>query len=217
MPLTEQEKRSTPPILPAVVAAAVLIAAPMAASHEGLRTHPYLDPAGIPTVCYGETELAMRVYSADECGAMLRERLIKDYAPKIAACLPGLVNDAKANALGAFIDAAYNAGVAAVCSSRMARAARAGDLSAACNGFPGWYVTARGKVYAGLVARRKAEQRLCLVDTIPAVGSEPAPYLRWARPVDFQMCVKVKPGAQPPLLGPRPTNKVPFPRRPDTA
>jgi lysozyme len=153
-----------PPALPAIVAAAVLICAPLTASREGLRTKPYLDPAGIPTVCYGETELPLRVYSADECGAMLRQRLLKDYAPKIAACLPELVDKQKANALAAFIDAAYNAGPSAVCKSRMAKAVHAGQLGVACDAFSGWYVIARGKKLPGLVKRREAERKLCMVD-----------------------------------------------------
>lgn len=197
-----RKQPSTPPKLPAIIAAAVLVAMPLTARFEGLRTKPYLDPAGIPTVCYGETELALRVYSVDECGAMLRQRLLKDYAPKVAACVPSLVSEAKANALAAFVDASYNAGPKAVCNSRMAKAVRAGDLRAACDGFAGWYVTARGKRFPGLVRRREAERQLCLKDAEPQL-------IR----VDYQRCTTVSPG---PIE--RPDHySLPYKRRKDMA
>jgi lysozyme len=143
----------------AAIAAACLVAAPLTAAFEGLRTKPYLDPAGIQTVCYGETEREMRVYTADECGSLLRQRLAKDYAPKVLACLPQ-VADRKA-VFAALIDASYNAGPKAVCNSRMATSIRAGQWRAACDGFSGWYVTAKGKRLPGLVRRREAERNLC--------------------------------------------------------
>jgi lysozyme len=145
------------------IAAAVLLAAPITASFEGLRTKPYLDPANIPTVCYGETELAMRVYSADECGQMLRARLAKDYAPHILDCLPQVADRPKVFA--ALLDASYNAGWAAVCKSRMVDAFRSGNDG--CALFEGWYVTTRNRktgvrvTLPGLVRRRKAEAALC--------------------------------------------------------
>jgi hypothetical protein len=49
---------------------------------------------------------------------------------------------------GALLDAAYNAGWRkwrAVCNSRMARSIHAGDWAGACNGFYGWYTTARDR------------------------------------------------------------------------
>lgn len=146
----------------AAIAAAVLVAVPLTAGFEGLRTRPYRDPANIETVCFGDTEVEMRVYTADECGKLLRERMARDYAPKVLACLPQLMDPKRKPVFAALIDAAYNAGPAAVCRSRMARAIRAGDWKAACKGFVGWYETARGKWYRGLHRRRLAERDLCL-------------------------------------------------------
>jgi hypothetical protein len=74
----------------ACIAAACAVATPLIMASEGLRTKPYLDPVKIPTVCYGETQVEMRAYSKDECGAMLRKRLAAIYAPKVLACLPQL-------------------------------------------------------------------------------------------------------------------------------
>lgn len=155
----------TPPKAPAAIAAAVLIAAPLTAAYEGLRTKPYKDPAGIPTVCYGETERAMRDYTPDECAVLLRARQASDYAPAVLQCVPGLAEPIRVNAFAASIDAAYNAGFAAFCRSPMARKFNAGDWAGGCAEFSNWYVTARvngkPKVLPGLLKRRAAERALC--------------------------------------------------------
>jgi GH24 family phage-related lysozyme (muramidase) len=46
----------------------------------------------------------------------------------------------------------------------MAKAVHAGQLGVACDAFSGWYVIARGKKLPGLVKRREAERKLCMVD-----------------------------------------------------
>jgi lysozyme len=152
----------------AIIAAACACATPLIMASEGLRTRPYLDPVKIPTVCYGETQVEMRVYSRDECGRMLRERLARIYAPKVLACLPQLGVPERRHEFAAMIDSSYNAGPAAVCKSRMAEHIRAGRWAAACNSLQGWYVTARDrrtgvrKAYPGLVRRRIEAKHLCL-------------------------------------------------------
>jgi GH24 family phage-related lysozyme (muramidase) len=85
---------------------------------EGLRNKPYLDPAHILTVCYGETQGIdqAKIYSNDECAIRLRKRLAEDYAPRIIACLPELT-ERRIKVFGALLDAAYNAGPVAVCNS----------------------------------------------------------------------------------------------------
>lgn len=146
----------------AAIAAAVLVAAPLTASYEGLRTHPYGDPAPkhTRTVCYGETQVEMRVYSADECGAMLRSALGKRYAPIILKCVPGLAD--RRNVFGASLDLAYNAGAGGFCRSPMAWRFNRGDWSGGCDAFRGWHVAPGGKLLPGLVRRRIAERALCL-------------------------------------------------------
>lgn len=146
------------------IAAAVAVAVPVTAGFEGLRTKPYRDPVGIPTVCYGETERAMRTYTADECAVMLKARQAADYAPKVLDCVPGFVDDRHRHAFAAAIDASYNAGSAAFCRSRMARSFNLGRWADGCNGFVGWYETGAGKRLPGLTRRRAAERTLCLKD-----------------------------------------------------
>lgn len=159
MPSAEQPR--TPPKAPAIIAACALCAA-LTAGYEGLRTKPYKDPVGISTVCYGETERAMRSYTADECMALLKDRQASDYAPAVLRCVPGFADERRRYAFAASIDAAYNAGIAAFCRSRMARAFNAGQWKAGCAGFVGWYETAKGKRLKGLVRRRASERALCL-------------------------------------------------------
>jgi lysozyme len=71
--------------------------------------------------------------------------------------------------MAALLDAAYNAGPAAVCRSPMVARINAGDLRAGCDAFRGWYVRSAGQERKGLVARRsgigdgrKSERDLCL-------------------------------------------------------
>ena len=153
----------TPPKAPAIIAAAVLLAGPVTAAFEGLRTKPYHDPGdGRLTVCYGETEREMRLYTADECLVLLEARQKQDYAPAVLKCVPGFADERRRPAFAASIDAAYNAGIAAFCRSRMARSFNAGHWKQGCEGFRGWYVTAGGKRLRGLERRREAERTLCL-------------------------------------------------------
>jgi lysozyme len=159
----------TPPKTPAVIAAAVLVAAPLATQFEGYVSKAKPDPVGIPTYCYGETENVdpTRIYSKSECAALLRARMAADYAPKLIAptCLPQIADNRFV--FGALLDASYNAGPAAVCKSRMAASIKAGDIAGACKGLIGWYTTAKDrktgvrKQLPGLVKRRNAEAAVC--------------------------------------------------------
>jgi lysozyme len=104
---------------------------PLAAKWEGYSPTVYKDSAGIPTYCYGETEMLRHdpahIYAKTECMALLRSRMQRDYAPKIAACLPEIVGNRFV--FGALIDASYNAGPIAVCRSPMAQLIRAGRVA----------------------------------------------------------------------------------------
>jgi lysozyme len=160
----------TPAKAAVLCAAAATLCLPLTQNSEGLRNRPYLDPAHILTVCYGETQGIdpAKIYSNDECAVRLRKRLAQDYAPRILACLPELADERRIKVFGALLDAAYNAGAVAVCNSRMARSIHAGDWRGACNGFYGWYTTARDRktgariALKGLVIRRGKEADLCL-------------------------------------------------------
>lgn len=136
-------------------AGAIALAAPIVMHFEGLATRPYLDPVGIPTVCYGETSAQMRQYSPGECSDMLNASLAK-HGAQIAPCLPpGLPAHQQAAALSF----AYNVGAGAFCGSTFARKLKAGDPTA-CAELSRW-TYAGGKQLPGLVRRRAAERAMC--------------------------------------------------------
>jgi lysozyme len=128
---------------------------------EGLRTVAYLDPVGIPTVCFGETKgvkLGDR-YTKEECKDMLKESLV-EHERGMRKCL-GRPDDIPDLTYGAFLSFTYNVGVGAFCKSTMVRKANAGDLVGACNELPRW-TKAKGITLPGLVTRREEEKQMCL-------------------------------------------------------
>lgn len=122
------------------------------------------------TYCYGQTDEFGKVkpgtkFVKQQCDELLAESLPK-YLAKIEPCIKVDLPDKTKAAL---LDAAYNAGPAAVCKSPMVAKMNAGDLRGGCNAFRGWYVRSDGQVRNGLVARRsglgdgrKSERDLCL-------------------------------------------------------
>lgn len=140
-----------------VAAGAVAVALPVIALFEGLVLRPYRDPVGIMTVCYGETNTAMREYTPAECKAML-EKSAREHAEAIAQCLPpdGLPEPIMA----ASISFAYNVGAQKFCASTMSAKLRAGDYRGGCAELSRW-VYAGGKALPGLVKRRQAERAMC--------------------------------------------------------
>jgi lysozyme len=133
------------------------------------------------TYCYGQTDEFGQVrvgtrFTKKECDAKLAESLPK-YLVKLDACLEVSLPDKTKAAL---LDAAYNAGPAAVCRSPMVARMNRGDLRGGCYAFQGWYVRSAGQVRRGLIARRagdsrKGEKQLCLEGLNEGVVRPPAP------------------------------------------
>lgn len=138
---------------------AATLAAPLTAHFEGLRLRSYLDPVGIPTICYGETEGVElgQVLSKPECDKMLTARLGWFSAEVYAASARDIPPETHA-ALTSF---AYNVGIGAFNKSTLLRRLNAGDTAGACDELMRW-VFAGGKKLTGLVKRRGAERELCL-------------------------------------------------------
>jgi len=135
---------------------------------EGLRTHAYRDPIGIPTVCYGETRGVKMgdAYTKEQCDVMLGNALV-DFELRMRKCLtaPDRIPD---KSYVAFLSLAYNIGVGGFCKSSIARYANRyastgnlRDLTEACNRLR-LYNKAGGRVLNGLVRRRNEERKLCL-------------------------------------------------------
>ena len=141
-----------------VGAGAAALMVPLVGGWEGKSNDPYLDIVGVPTVCYGETRVAMRRYSDAECQAMLSDALA-DFAAPVLQRNPELKGrDAQ---LAAATSLAYNIGPQAYARSTVARRFTARDWRGACDAFLMWN-RAGGRVVAGLTNRRKAERALCL-------------------------------------------------------
>jgi len=140
-------------------AAVMLLATPLVAQYEGLRTKAYLDPIGIATVCYGETEgieMGME-FTTTQCEAMLTAKL-----GSFAIAVDTMVKpEVKPEVLAAFSSLAYNIGIGAFQKSSVLRLVNEGKTKEACD-FMLNYNKAGGKVFPGLVKRRKSERLLCL-------------------------------------------------------
>jgi lysozyme len=155
-PARRPGQRGLVALVGAAAAAALLAFTP---AREGRVLHTYRDLGGVLTYCDGATESAAwgRSYTPAEFDARL-DRDLERHAAGIAACLPlARLSDGQKVA---FVDAAYNIGVAAFCGSSMARLARAGDMAGACDALLLWNKVG-GREIAGLTRRRQAERVLC--------------------------------------------------------
>jgi lysozyme len=141
-----------------VVARGLLAATVAIGGFEGLRQAAYLDPVGVPTVCFGET-LGVRLgdeFSAAACEELLAERVL-EFDDAVTRCI-GYAPSAGPRA--AFVSLAYNIGAGAFCASTLARLARDGDIAGACAQLDR-FVYAKGIRWPGLVKRRAAERAMC--------------------------------------------------------
>jgi lysozyme len=150
-------KRGLAAFVGGAAAACMLLFTP---AQEGTKLTTYRDLGGVLTYCTGATENAQwgRTYTPAECAAQL-DRDLERHAAGIAKCIQieRLTDGQKV----AFVDAAYNIGVANFCSSSMARKTNAGDVVGACNALLLWN-RVDGREVAGLTRRRQRERELCL-------------------------------------------------------
>jgi GH24 family phage-related lysozyme (muramidase) len=145
--------------------AAALVA--LTASQEGVSLKPYNDRLAnnIQTVCFGETNVAMRAYTLPECKSMLSDSLA-GYAKEVRALTPGFdaLTDGQKVAV---VDLAYNIGVPNYKGSTLRRRYIARDFPGACSEFIKWRFVA-GKDCAiaanrcgGIETRRQLEAQAC--------------------------------------------------------
>jgi len=128
----------------------------MIAGYEGLRTTAYLDPVGIPTICYGHIKTAKlgQTKTKQECIDLLHEEA-KEYVDGVKRYTYVPLSQGQLDALVSF---SYNVGLNAYRNSTLRRKLNAGDYCGAAREFPRWN-KAGGKVLPGLVKRRAEEQR----------------------------------------------------------
>lgn len=128
-------------------------------SFEGMRTVAYLDPVGIPTYCFGETDgvrLGDRATPA-ECAGLLVERL-QEFGQGVDRCIGRA--DLPPARKTAYTSLAYNIGINAFCNSTLVRKEKAGNPAGACSEILRWN-KAGGVELPGLKARRAQEFELC--------------------------------------------------------
>lgn len=136
------------------------LAAGIVAHFEGYRPSAYLDPIGIPTICYGHTATARvgQTLSRERCDYLLREDLGRACATVDQYVMVPMSQERHA-ALCSFV---YNVGETAFSRSTLLRKLNAGDTKGACAELSRW-VYAGGRELPGLVRRRQAERELCEV------------------------------------------------------
>ena len=159
------------------VSLSVAITLPTLVGHEALRTVPYIDIAGNPTVCVGETKgVEDRTYTRSECLLLLAQRVANDFEKPLMRCTDSW-DKLPIQAQSASLNLAYNIGTKAYCTSTARKMFDAGNWAMACDAFllfnkitvtvikevDGVMKKVKvKKVSKGLVNRRSDERALCL-------------------------------------------------------
>jgi lysozyme len=140
------------------LAATISIATAVVASFEGLRTTAYLDPIGIPTICYGHTATAK--IGDSKTPAECKEQLSKDLLIAIQDVENRVKVDMTVERRAALVSFVYNVGGTKFGSSTLLKKLNGGDVRGACAELSKW-VYAGGVKLKGLVTRRAEERALC--------------------------------------------------------
>lgn len=132
----------------------------MIAQFEGCRLEAYQDVVGVWTIGYGDTGPSVYrgvTITQEEADRRLQERVTNEFGAGVERA----VGDAPMtdNQYGAMVSLAYNIGLGAFRRSSVLRFHRIGDYASAARSFGKWNM-ASGRVFAGLVRRRKAEAEL---------------------------------------------------------
>ena len=144
---------------------AVLIAAALCRTFEGLLLKVYMCPAGIWTVGYGSTRYEDGTpvkptdppITTERAEALLQLTLRRDYLPGVLKASPGLAK--YPNRLGAMVDFAYNCGVPRYRASTLRKRIDAEDWAGAQVECLKWN-KGGGRVLPGLTKRCKARAAL---------------------------------------------------------
>jgi len=158
MALTNKTRGGLAAIVGAAAAAALLYLVP---NNEGTVLKTYKDLGGVLTYCTGATEDAQwgKSYTKAECAAQLNKDLER-HAAGIQACMQPSWDRLTDGQKIAYVDTAFNIGVAAFCGSTMAKATNAGDVVKGCAALALW-VNVNGKPVNGLVKRRAIARAFC--------------------------------------------------------
>lgn len=155
---------ATPPALPGGDVLAVAIASALCRRFEGLFLHPYLCPAGIPTIGYGSTRYldgtAVRLtdppITRELAERMLLQSIQRVYLPAVLRLCPSIDSPKR---LAAIIDWCYNLGAGQLAASTLRRRINADRWLEVPAEVRRWN-RGGGRVLRGLVLRRDAEVTL---------------------------------------------------------
>lgn len=128
--------------------------------YEGLVLGVYLDPVGIPTVCYGHMDQRLKVgtrFTKAQCSQFLYE----DTQSAQQAIKDLVTVPLTQNQYDALVSLVFNIGRPAFSRSALLRKLNSEDYAGAAEEFPKW-VYAKGKKLPGLVTRRDSERALFL-------------------------------------------------------
>lgn len=114
-----------------ISASAVALIAAALVQYEGVRHVGYLDPAGIPTKCMGDTHdvVVGKYYRDAECLKSLMTQ-VTSHGDAVLSCVPSLAGHD--NQIEASTRFAYNIGSGAFCKSTVAKRFNRGDWRGAC-------------------------------------------------------------------------------------
>lgn len=145
-----------------IIAKALSLVRALCVRFEGLRLHPYLCPAAVPTIGLGSTayedgtrvKLSDPAITADRALQLADLTLTTIYLPASRRYCPPCIFNAPMQA--ALADFSYNLGCTRLKASTLRRKINAGDMVGARRELAKW-VRGGGRVLPGLVARRAAE------------------------------------------------------------
>lgn len=136
------------------------------AEFEGLRLKAYICPAGVATIGIGTTTYpdGRKVRLGDTCTVAQANEWVDHFIAKkiFPVLLPAIKADITNNMLCALVSYAYNVGPSGAKKSDIVKALNAGKPKAEVADLFLSHNTAKGKVIAGLVRRRKMERKLFL-------------------------------------------------------
>ena len=140
---------------------AAFIAYDLTLPAEGFHQKVYTDPIGLPTVCVGHMDKALKkgeTFSIEECMAMFATDWKKHQAQLDSVVKVPYKSEWQRQAL---TDFTFNVGLGNVKSSTLIKLVNQGRHKAACEQLSKW-VKAGGKTLKGLVTRRANTMPYCL-------------------------------------------------------
>lgn len=140
--------------------AAIVLASTLVVKWEGYEPTTYLDPVGIPTVCFGHTGKEVKLgqtLSDEQCLQTLSEDL-RGHDAEMMKRIKVPINDYIHAAMLSFT---YNVGIGSFGSSTMLVYLNQKKYKEACDQLSRW-VYAKKKKLKGLVSRRADEMEMCM-------------------------------------------------------